>query len=79
MRDRTRDGIRTKQAKATEEAVIDKGTYGLRSDRCVAFIQFKVFAKPVSTERFCKSCKDVCLQCPQKRNTHFRQIIITFK
>lgn len=57
MKDRTRDGIRTKQTKATEEAVMDKGTYGLHSDRCVAFIQIKVFTKPVSAERFCESCK----------------------
>lgn len=60
MKDRTRDGIRTTQTKAMEEAVMDKGTYGLHSDRCVAFIQFKVFAKPVSADRFCKSRKDVC-------------------
>lgn len=60
MKDRTRNGIRTTRNKAMEEAVMDKGTYGLHSDHWVAFMQFKVLAKPASADRFCKSCKNVC-------------------
>lgn len=78
MKDRTRGGIRTTPTKAMEEAVMGKVTYGLHS------IVSRLFSLRFSQSQ-CLQTDSASLvkmfadSFPQKPNTHFRQIIITFK